>query len=365
MRRRWKILIGIVVALAVLLTLNTIAVNNETKSAGVTVEGGRILHLPGGELQVAETGPTGKGKEGAPIVLIHCYSCSLHWWDRMVPILARHHRVIRIDLLGHGGSEKPASGYAMEDQAGLVGQALNELHVEGAVVVGHSLGATVATALADQSSELVDRVVDIDQAPDNSDTYSKGFPFLAKLSYVPVLGQFLNRVTPDFAIEDGYEIAFAPGYDISSGFDNSDQVVDDFNAMTYTSYDRSGDDEDAYVDRIPLNERLTQAAVPLMVIFGSEDQLYDADEAIAGFGEVPGVRTATVDGAGHSPNVEKPDETARLVLEFAAEAGDEAVSPEPKKTKAKHGAKKAHGAKKKGKKSAGKRGSKKQHKGGK
>jgi pimeloyl-ACP methyl ester carboxylesterase len=347
-KRRWKILIGVVVVLAVLLTLNTIAVNNETKSAGVTVEGGRILHLPGGDLQVAETGPTAKGPEGAPIVLIHCYTCSLHWWDRMTPILARHHRVIRVDLLGHGGSQKPARGYAMEDQAALVGQALNELHVEGAVVVGHSLGGTVATALAEQSSELVDRIVDIDQAPDNSDTFSKGFPFLAKLGYVPVLGQLLNRVTPGFAVKDGYKVAFAPGYDISSGFDNSNQVVDDYNAMTYTSFKRSAEDEDDYVSKIPLNERLTQAAVPLMVIFGSEDQIYDADAAVAAFKDVPGVRTAIVDGAGHSPNVEKPGETARLVLEFATEAGDEAQSPEPSTGKAKKQGKKKPPAKKKG-----------------
>ncbi len=340
MRRRWQILIGVVVVLGVLLTLNTIAVDNETKSAGVTVTGGRILHLPGGDMQVAESGPTAKGKEGAPIVLLHCYTCSLHWWDRMVPILARHHRVIRIDLLGHGGSEKPAKGYAMEDQAALVGQALNELHVEGAVVVGHSLGATVATALAEQSSELVDRLVDLDQAPDSS--YGS-LPFLAKLGYVPVLGQFLNRVTPDFAIKDGYKDVFAPGYDISSGFENSNQVVDDFKAMTYTSYDRSAADEEDYVDRIPLNQRLTRAAVPLMVIFGSEDQIYDTDRAVAAFGDVPGVRTAIVKGAGHSPNVEKPEETARLVLDFSAEAGDEARSPEPSKGKAqgKHGNAKA------------------------
>jgi pimeloyl-ACP methyl ester carboxylesterase len=334
MKRRWKILIGVVAVLAVLLALNTVAVDNETKSAGVTVADGRILHLPGGDLQVAETGPTAKGKEGAPIVLIHCYACSLHWWDRMAPILARHHQVIRVDLLGHGGSEKPSRGYAMEDQAALVGQALNELHVEGAVVVGHSLGAAVATALAEQSSELVDRVVDIDQAPDNS--YGS-LPFLAKLGYVPVLGQLLNRVTPDFAVKDGYKEAFAPGYDISSGFDNSNQVVDDFNAMTYTSYNRSATDEDDYESEIPLNERLTHAAVPLMVIFGSEDQIYDTDRAVAAFGDVPGVRMAIVKDAGHSPNVEKPDETARLVLQFAAEAGDEAQSPEPPKAKAKNG----------------------------
>ena len=38
---------------------------------------------------------------------------------------------------------------------------------------------------------------------------------------------------------------------------------------------------------------------------------------------MPGVRTAKVKGAGHSPNVEKPEETARLIKEFAADAGDE------------------------------------------
>ena len=125
----------------------------------------------------------------------------------------------------------------MEDQAALVAEALNQLQVEGAVVVGHSMGATVATALAEQSSELVDRIVDIDQAP-RHDSYGN-FPFLAKLGYVPVLGQLLNRVIPDSAVKDAYKDAFAPGYDISSGFENPDQVVDDFNAMTYTSYKES------------------------------------------------------------------------------------------------------------------------------
>jgi pimeloyl-ACP methyl ester carboxylesterase len=322
--RVWKILIGIVVVVAVLLTLNTIAVNNETEPAEATVEGGEILELSSGDLQVVET-PAEARNPGAPIVLIHCYTCSLEWWDGMVPLLSEDHRVIRIDLLGHGGSEKPKSGYAMEDQAALVAEALNELDVQGAVVVGHSLGATVATALAEQSSELVDRVVDIDQAPD--DSFSKGFPFLAKLAYVPVIGQLLNRVTPDFAIKRSYEEAFAPDYDIESGFEDPDQVVDDLNAMTYTAFDSSADAADTYRDEIPLDERLTDAAVPLMVIFGTEDQIYEVDESLAAFQDVPGVRTATIPDAGHSPNVEKPEETARHILEFAADASDAAQSP--------------------------------------
>ena len=336
MSRGLKILIAIVAVLAVLLAANTIAVDNETKPAEVTVDGGRILQLSAGDLQVWEDGPTAGGSGDPPIVLIHCYSCSLHWWDHIVPLLSEHHRVIRVDLLGHGGSEKPQSGYSMEDQAALVGEALNQLGVEGAVVVGHSLGATVAAALAEQSSELVDRVVDIDQAPDDS---FGSLPFIARLAYVPVLGEFLDRVTPDFAVKDGYQDAFAPGFEIDSGFDTDDQVVDDFRAMTYTSFDESSSAEDDYTEEIPLDERLTSAAVPLLVIFGDEDQIYDSDESIAAYEDVPGVRTALVEGAGHSPNVEKPEETARLILEFADDGGDEAETPQPPRQAKKKGKK--------------------------
>ena len=232
-----KILLAVVVVLGVLLVLNTIALDNETKPAEVTVDGGEILDLTGGDVQVWEDGPTRPtGPQTAPIVLVHCYSCSLHWWDRLVPLLSEEHRVVRLDLLGHGGSEKPQSGYSMQEQGALVAEALNSLDVEGAVVVGHSLGGTVATALAEESSELVDRVVDIDQAPDNS---FGSLPFIARLSYLPVLGQLFDRITPGFIVKDGYKDAFAPGYDMDDGFENPDQVVEDFHAMTYTSFDES------------------------------------------------------------------------------------------------------------------------------
>src|SRR5688500_15959107 len=111
MRTVWKILIAIVVVLAVLIAVNTIVVDQETKSASVTVDGRRILELPkGGQLQVTDTGPTRQGARRAPIVLLHCFGCSMRWWDRIMPALKRDHRVIRMDLLGFGGSEKPGGG---------------------------------------------------------------------------------------------------------------------------------------------------------------------------------------------------------------------------------------------------------------
>ncbi len=58
-----------------------------------------------------------------------------------------------------------------------------------------------------------------------------------------------------------------------------------------------------------------------MAIFGSEDQVYDDPaEARAAYEEVPGAVTEEIEGVGHSPNVEAPGKTARLVEGFAAEA---------------------------------------------
>jgi pimeloyl-ACP methyl ester carboxylesterase len=324
-KRRWKVLLGMVGGLVVLLAINTIVVDSETKPAAITAQGAQILHLPGGDMQVLDT-PARSEHPGAPIVLIPCYACSLHWYERLAPMLAGDHRVIRLDLLGEGGSAKPANGYSMESEAQLVAAALNKLGVQGAVVVGHSLGGAVATSLAQQASQLVDRLVIIDEAPDNS---FGSLPFLARLGYVPVLGEALRRVVLDSIVKDNYGSAFAPGYDMSSGFDDPNQVVDDFRDMTYTSYDDLAGAEDDFASAEPLDARIRSAAVPLEVIFGTEDQIWDnPQEAADAYRSVPGSEIELVKGAGHSPNVEKPGETARLIEKFAAGAGP---APVPKK----------------------------------
>ena len=216
MKTRWKVLIGLGVVVLALLALNTIVLNQQTKAADVTVDGGQIVNLPGGDVQALDV-PAPTDATGAPIVLIHCYLCSLEWWDELAPLLSENHRVIRIDLLGHGGSEKPSSGYSIQEQAGLVAGALSELDVQGAVVVGQSLGSAVAVALAEQSSQLVDRVVAMNQAPTND---SGGLPFLARLGYTPVLGQAIYRLTPDFAIRSNFGEAFAPDFEPSEEFED-------------------------------------------------------------------------------------------------------------------------------------------------
>jgi pimeloyl-ACP methyl ester carboxylesterase len=301
--RRWKILVAVLAALAVLLGVNTWVVDGETKPATVTVPGGRILRLPGGEMQVLEEGP----RHASPIVLLPCFSCSIAWWRRMIPFLDRDHRVLALDLRGFGGSEKPASGYSMEDQARFVAEALKRLGVHRATVVGHSLGGTVGTALTEVPGDYVGRLVIVDQAPD--ERFAKAVDLAVELSTAPVIGEALWQVTPDFAIEDGLQVAFAPGYDVPGEF------VAEFDRMTYTSYSSDGE-ESAYIEAEPLDRRISRTKTPLLAIFGAEDQIYEAGRALAVYAKVPGAQTALVPGAGHSPNVEKPRRTAALVLGF-------------------------------------------------
>lgn len=321
MGRGWKILIGVVAALAVLLVVNALVTGAETKPAEVTEPGGRIVSLPGGDLEAVEKGP----RTGSPIVLIHCFTCAIDWWDGMIPLLAREHRVIAIDLLGHGGSEKPSSGYSIENQADLVAGVLGRLGVHDAEAVGHSLGGGVVTALAERSPKLVDRVVIIDTAT-NHERGDLGL--LAKLVFVPVVGDALWRVKTDFATRKGLEVAFAPGFEIPDAF------VDDVDEMTYTAYNRSARDSEDYSKEKGLAGRMKESGKPLLVIMGAEEQIIDDPPArLAEYRQVyPGTETKLIQGSGHSPNVEKPAQTAALVLAFGSH------ETPAKRVKAKHDA---------------------------
>jgi pimeloyl-ACP methyl ester carboxylesterase len=307
MGRGWKIGVGAVAVVVVLLAINTFLVDRETKPAGVTEPGGRILDLPGGDLQVVEHGP----KDRSPIALIHCFTCAINYWNRMIPLLDRDHRVVAIDLLGHGGSEKPASGYTIPNQARLVADALGRLGVADAEVVGHSLGGAVAVALAQQSPRLVNRVVIVDTPP----THEAGdLGLIASLGFTPVIGEFFSRLRPDFAVKKGLEVAFAPGFDVP------DEFVEDVNRMTFSSYDDSPTGFDDYTQEEPLDQRMRDSGKPLLVMMGAEEQIIDDPPArLAEYrATVPGAETKLIMGAGHSPNVEKPGEAARLVLAFGA-----------------------------------------------
>jgi pimeloyl-ACP methyl ester carboxylesterase len=306
MGRRAKVAIGVALAFVALLLVNALIVDGKTKKAEVTVPGGRILDLPDGEMQVIDRGP----QSAPPIVLIHCFSCAMNYWDGMLPRLEAEHRVVAVDLLGHGGSEKPGDGYTPKNQAKVVAEALERLGVRDATVVGHSLGGSVAVALAENAPQAVDRVAIIDMPPDNS--YGD-LGFLAGLAFQPVIGENLWTIKPDFSVRDGLEVAFAPGYDVPDAF------VEDVKRLTYAAYDDSPGGNDDYLNEESLDQRLQRIGKPLMVLMGAQEQIVnDPQRALNQYaGSVPSAETHLIEGAGHSPNVERPRETAALVLRFA------------------------------------------------
>jgi pimeloyl-ACP methyl ester carboxylesterase len=99
------------------------------------------------------------GSGDRPVVLIHGLLMNRHMFERLGPALAdRGHRVIAIDLLGHGRSDRPEDlqRYSMPLFAYQVNALLDHLGVETAVVGGTSLGANVSLQMAVRFPERVE-----------------------------------------------------------------------------------------------------------------------------------------------------------------------------------------------------------------
>ncbi len=94
-------------------------------------------------------------KRGTPIVLLHGLASTHRWWDLVAKRLVSRYRVIRFDHRGHGESDAPAGGYHIGQLATDTRGVLDALDLDGAVLVGHSLGAAVALRVA---AEHPDRV---------------------------------------------------------------------------------------------------------------------------------------------------------------------------------------------------------------
>jgi pimeloyl-ACP methyl ester carboxylesterase len=284
--------------LAVALGLNAILTSDETKSARPDI--GRIVHVLGRDLQVREDGPRG----GSPIVLIHRFAGSIHEWDLIFAQLASKHRVIRIDLLGHGGSEKPSSGYSIENQARLIAAVLDAVSVRHALVVGHSMGGDIAVALATARGDLVSRLILIDANPE---WRFFTLPSPVERTLWPIIGQLQWRLAPDSMVRKSVQRQFAPGFPVPQ------QSVRDVRRMTYSAYTDSLNGFRRFLDTMPLNKRAARLGMRILVIWGARDQLVKK-QALNDYRALPGAQIELVAGAGHSAMIERPSQTAQLIL---------------------------------------------------
>jgi len=299
---RRTLIIVILATVAVALLVNAMLVGAKTRPA-MARSGGQLM-----ETGVVTANVRVEGA-GPPIVLIHGFGAALDWWDAIAPELARDHRVIRLDLIGHGGTEAPASGYSIERQAALAKAVLDKLGVGRLAVVGHSMGGEVATAFTALDPARVEHLVLIDSPPKPETT----FDLMTRLGLTPIIGQALWRLRTGTMLRQALAQGFAPGFPVPEKF------VADLWQLTYTVFHNAHDDSLAYVTAEGTPERLAvlHPVPPLLVIFGTRDQLISPTSAKL-FESVPGASVVMVDGAGHSPMVEAPERTLALIRDFLA-----------------------------------------------
>ena len=268
---------------------------------------GRFVRLVDGDMHVVED-----GMPGTPgVLLIHGSAGSTAWWDPVVPALAGACRVIRVDLLGHGRSSSPPGGFDIPAHARRVGAALDRLSAGRVTVIGHSMGCMVATALAEQRPDKVASLALIDMGPSLDAAIPDGL--LVRLLLARFPGRLLWRLRSEATIRKALSSAFTLRVDIPGA------IIEAALGMTHRALAGTARGSDDYLRQQSLPDRLATIGVPVLVIFGAEDARYPSSSATA-YREVPGARVELLPGVGHTPMLEDPQTTSKLLLEFAAAA---------------------------------------------
>ncbi|MFG1925772.1 alpha/beta fold hydrolase [Cryptosporangium sp. NPDC048952] len=222
-------------------------------------------------------------------------------WTPIVPALAESHHVVRVDLIGHDRYDVPT-------QARRIAAVVDRLGTRRVTAVGHSSGCMLATALTEIRPDLVEAVAILDMGPDLSAQLPESLLFRLVRARFP--GALLWRLrTPKNMVRAAR--GTAQGVEIpESWFEHLALLTHrDFRGMmgAYTDY----------LEERSLPDRLRDKNVPLLVIFGADDERWRASSAEA-YRTVPGARIELLPGVGHTPPVEAPEDTAALLLAFAA-----------------------------------------------
>nr|MDQ2961357.1 alpha/beta fold hydrolase [Candidatus Dormibacteraeota bacterium] len=273
----------------------------------------RSLRLHGHRLAYLEAG------QGETLLLIHGIAEAAWAWDGILPILARHYRVIAPDLPGHGRSGKPRGDYSLGNQATVMRDLLVALDIESASLVGHSLGGGITMQFAYQYPERCERMVLVASGGLGKDVTfllrSLGLPGAELVAPLVLSVRVRNLLAGATSWLGRLGVKASPGQRaLWRGYGSlTDPLTRDaFLATVRAVIDQRG-------QRISAMERLYLAGrMPTMLMWGEGDRIIPASHARAAHEAMPGSRLEVISGAGHFVQIEKAQEVAALILDFVA-----------------------------------------------
>ncbi|MEU4216598.1 alpha/beta hydrolase [Actinoplanes sp. NPDC026623] len=247
--------------------------------------------------------------DAPPLLLLHGSAGTGGFWKPMVPMLAGHRHVLRVDLPGYGRSA-PASSYDVPAQAGRVAAVLDDLGLRHVAVAGHSSGGWAGIALAEQRPDLVGSLTLISTGPSLDSV--RPDPLLVRALMAPPLGPLVWPRRTDAMMRRGINSMCARPVVIP------DDVLAEMRGLGYGRMRALMRQNVAYLAERSAPERLAALDVPVLVIFGDADPRYRVSMAHR-YEQVAGARLELLPGVGHMPIFESPEQTAKLLLGFVAQ----------------------------------------------
>jgi 4,5:9,10-diseco-3-hydroxy-5,9,17-trioxoandrosta-1(10),2-diene-4-oate hydrolase len=258
--------------------------------------------------------------DGSPVVLLHGLGASSGVWHVQEPELARHHRVYAIDLPGSGRSPMPPTPPSGDWAVEVVATFIEEVVGRPVTLIGHSMGGTIALLCALQRSDLVGSLVLVSTAGLGREVSL--FLRVLSLPGVDRLAEFLvprlmrhggerwrRSIRARFARPTD-EAIFGPVLDEAFEHYRRPEAVRGFMTALRTGTGWRGQRR-----RYQLRHRLTELAMPVLLVWGRDDRVLPLDHAVRAAESGP-LELKILSRCGHSPHLEAAALFTPLLLEF-------------------------------------------------
>ena len=239
---------------------------------------------------------------GRPVILLHGWLGSWGLWQETMAYLGRTYRTYALDFWGFGESGKKRTSYAVQDFVSLVDQFMDQLGIDCAPLVGHSMGGTVSLSVAIQFPRRVSKVTVI------------GSPIVGS-SLAPLLK--LLGLRPIAVLLFNFMWAFRLGMRFYSPFichdpRFPDMIDHDLTRTTLESFLLSI----ASLRRTDLRSTLERVAVPAMGMYGERDVIVHPKQWQPMLTGIPSALIKHFPQAGHFIMLDEPDVFMQTLKEF-------------------------------------------------